>query len=402
VSTPARPVAAGDDPTRPVAPGDAAARRPAALTPLEIASGLVLEDGRPRGRLAGPAGAGPRAALEAAVLPALLRPPCLLSFSGGRDSSAVLALATAVARREGLSPPIPATNRFAHAVAAAESEWQERVVAHLGLRDWVRLDLTDELDVVGPVAEAALRRHGLLWPSNAHFHVPVFEAATGGSVLTGIGGDEALSPSHARLRAVAARRARPRPRDLLRAGFAAAPRAVRRRVIERGLCDHGQWLRPEAERAVRRALAAERAGEPVRWRAWYDWLVGARYLDVGLASLEALAADEAVEVRHPFCDRGFLAALAALPPARRFTTRTEAMDALVGDVLPPGLRARTTKACFDEAFWTDRARAAAAAWDGAGVDPELVDRDRLRAEWASPSPDPRSFTLLQRVLLTPP
>ena len=54
----------------------------------------------------------PRAALEAVVLRALLRPPCLVSFSGGRDSSLVLAIASDVARRHGLPLPVPATNRF--------------------------------------------------------------------------------------------------------------------------------------------------------------------------------------------------------------------------------------------------------------------------------------------------
>jgi hypothetical protein len=84
-----------------------------ALSPLEVASGLVLDPRRSRARLPSVRqGTTPRAALEAAVLPALRRSPCLVSFSGGRDSSAVLAVAASVARREGLPLPIPATNRF--------------------------------------------------------------------------------------------------------------------------------------------------------------------------------------------------------------------------------------------------------------------------------------------------
>ena len=39
---------------------------------------------------------------------------------------------------------------------------------------------TDELDSVGPVAQAVLRRHGPLWPFNAHFHMPLLERASGG------------------------------------------------------------------------------------------------------------------------------------------------------------------------------------------------------------------------------
>ena len=60
-------------------------------------------------------GLTPLAALEEAILPALRRPPCLVSFSGGRDSSCVLAAATRAARREGLQPPVPVTLRVSNA-----------------------------------------------------------------------------------------------------------------------------------------------------------------------------------------------------------------------------------------------------------------------------------------------
>src|SRR3954463_11820790 len=44
----------------------------------------------------------PQDAMAAALGAALARPPCLISFSGGRDSSAMLAMAANIARREGL------------------------------------------------------------------------------------------------------------------------------------------------------------------------------------------------------------------------------------------------------------------------------------------------------------
>jgi asparagine synthase (glutamine-hydrolysing) len=113
-----------------------------------------------------PPAPSPQAALEQSILPALARPPCGVSFSGGRDSSAVLALAAGLARREGLPLPIPVTNRFHHAPRADETAWQERVIEHVRPADWVKLDFTDELDVVGPFATGALRNHGLLWPCN--------------------------------------------------------------------------------------------------------------------------------------------------------------------------------------------------------------------------------------------
>ncbi|HET8757872.1 MAG TPA: asparagine synthase-related protein, partial [Solirubrobacteraceae bacterium] len=201
----------------------------APLTPLELALGVVIGTDPPAERTPA-APRDPLSALEAAVLPALRRPPCLVSFSGGRDSSAVLAVAARVARREGLADPVPVTIRALGAPAADEARWQELVVAHLGLDDWSRLTFADELDVVGPVAAGVLRRHGLLWPFNAHFHVPMLDAARGGALLTGIGGDElfgaATSP---RAAAVLGARVRPVARDVRRVALYLAPRFARRR-----------------------------------------------------------------------------------------------------------------------------------------------------------------------------
>src|SRR5687768_3761316 len=107
------------------------------LTPVETATGIVLGDGADPGPLpAVPPGETALAALERACLPALERGRCCVSFSGGRDSSIVLATATRVARREGLPLPLPVTNRFPLAGHTDESHWQELVVRHLGLDDW--------------------------------------------------------------------------------------------------------------------------------------------------------------------------------------------------------------------------------------------------------------------------
>ena len=366
------------------------------LTPLEVASGLVLGN-EPRDRSA-PVDSDPRRAIERALLEPLRRSPCLVSFSGGRDSSAVLAVAIAVARREGLPPPIPATLRFRGAAASAETEWQEQVVAHLGLQDWIRLDKTDELDCVGPVATECLARYGLLWPSNAHFHAPLFAHAQGGSFLTGIGGDEILGSSrwlHAR--SVLSGRVAPKPRDVLAVGLALAPQQLRRLVIHHRMRAPFPWLRPQALADVERRLADDEAAVPFRWGASIRHAAAQRYLRVGTHSLELLAADQDVALSHPFLDGGFVAALAALPPKQRFHSRREGLDAIVGDVLPEAVRSRRTKASFDGAFWHAHSRELAGRWAGEGVDTRLVDVDRLREQWASDAPDPRTYTLLQSV-----
>jgi asparagine synthase (glutamine-hydrolysing) len=370
------------------------------LSTLEISSGLVLPPRR-RPPALPETDLTPRAAFEAAILPGLRRSPCLVSFSGGRDSSAVLATAAAVARREGLPLPVPITHRFPSAAATQETEWQEQVIAHLGLDDWVRIDAAGDLDCVGPVATEVLRRHGLLWPCNAYFHAPIFEAAAGGAVLTGVGGDEAFSPSSwARALAVLRGRARPGPRNLAHTAFALAPLAVKRTLIRRWLPEICPWLRPEARRRIETFVASEAASEPLRWRRRYRELADSGYMEVSLGSLAALAADRDVELAHPFHDPRFLAALAALSPAQRPASRSEAMTMLVGDLLPPALLNRSTKARFDEVFWTEHSRELVAAWQGEGVDPDLVDLDRLRQEWSSPTPEAHTFTLLQSVWLT--
>ena len=98
------------------------------------------------------------------------------------------------ARRHGLPLPIPATYRFPGIEDADESAWQDSVVRHLDLEDWVRVEVTDELDLVGPVAGPLLRRFGPLWPPNSHFGGLLVPHARGGTFVTGVGGDELLEP----------------------------------------------------------------------------------------------------------------------------------------------------------------------------------------------------------------
>jgi asparagine synthetase B (glutamine-hydrolysing) len=372
------------------------------LTTLEISSGLVLPPSRRAPALPPLApGTTPRLAFEAALRPLLDRSPCLVSFSGGRDSSAVLAVATAVARREGLPLPVPVTHRFPSAALTQETEWQEQVIAHLGLADWLRIDAAGDLDCVGPVATEVLRRHGILWPCNAYFHAPIFEAAAGGAVLTGVGGDEAFSPSSwTQAFDVLRGKARPGPRNLMQVAFAFSPPVVKRTLIRRWLPEVCPWLRPAARARIERFVAAEAASEPLRWKTRYRHLADSGYLEICLESLAELAGGHDVALAHPFHDTAFLAALAALRRGERPRTRTEAMRMLVGDLLPEPVLSRSTKARFDNVFWTEHARALVADWDGEGVDPEIVDVDRLRAEWASETPEAHTFTLLQSVWMT--
>ena len=265
------------------------------------------------------------------------------------------------------------------------------MIGHLGLSDWVRIDAAGDLDCVGPVATEVLRRHGLLWPCNAYFHAPIFEAAAGGAVLTGVGGDEAFSPSSLDPRVQRAEAegppgpAQPQARRLR---VLAAVRQTRRDpplaargvpVAASGGAETGSSAssrpRPPASRcAGRRATAIS----PTR-ATW-------RYASTASAYWPATTT-----WRSPTRSRttAFLAALAALPRGRA------AADTHRGDARHwsatcsrAGVVAFDARRSFDEVFWTEHARALVADWDGEGVDPEIVDIDRLRAEWASGRPRP--------------
>jgi asparagine synthase (glutamine-hydrolysing) len=370
------------------------------LAPLELALGQVVGHDAPAA-LDARGAADPLGALEAAIVGALRRSPCLVSFSGGRDSSAVLAVAVRLARREGLPDPVPATIRAPAAPRSDETEWQELVIAHLGIRDWHRHEATDELDVVGPTAQRILRRHGLLWPFNAHFHSPLLEAARGGTLLTGVGGDELFAAATSRRASAVLRgRLRPKPRDARRIALHAAPRPLRRRWHERtARAVVHPWLTAQGAAAARRALAAVEADEPRGLAARLRHVRSARYLAVGTSSLDHVAADAGAAIAHPLLDLGVWAAMAAHAPAGGYLARSDAMHAIFGDLLPERLRSRPDKAGFDEVFFHDHSRAFAARWDGAGVPGDLVDPEALREHWLGSAVRAQSFTLLQAAWL---
>ena len=83
------------------------------LTSLEVASTYVLGDLPSQPCLPEvPRALHPLQALEDAMLEPLQRGACFVTFSGGRDSSAVLAVAARTAERQDLPAPVPITLRF--------------------------------------------------------------------------------------------------------------------------------------------------------------------------------------------------------------------------------------------------------------------------------------------------
>ncbi|PZF85491.1 asparagine synthase-related protein [Jiangella anatolica] len=345
----------------------------------------------------------PRVALEDAIRPALLRGPCFVSFSGGRDSSAVLAVATALARRDGLPDPVPVTEVYPGVADADESEWQRLVVGHLKLTEWVRLPVSGESDLLGDGARASLLRRGVVWPPPFHVKDPLFATVAGGSMLTGEGGDEVIGPRRVTpVNLLVRLRRRPRPILLAAVGSSLRPAVLRRAAVRRQMAadDQQPWLRADVARAHRRLLAADEAAEPLAWGRSIWWVRHRRAVDAVLTNYAALGAEHDVRVGHPLLDERFLAALAGFGGRWGFAGRTDLMRVLFADLLPEAVLSRASKASFDRAYLGEPTREFARTWDGSGVDTTLVDPDVLRSAWLSDRPSTLSGTLLQQAWLS--
>ena len=363
-------------------------------TPLEIASGIVVgtEPRRFHTHLASTPRSDrivPLRALQAAMLPALRRTPCFVSFSGGLDSSFVLAVATGLASEHGLPAPIPCTWRFSGAPCADESQWQERVIAVLQLSVWVKMQADDDLDLVGPVAQRLLQRHGVLHPVNVHSHLPIVELAAGGSLLTGVGGDQILSGWRS-----GPRRSRPSSlRDVV-------PSPVRAFVRHRRGDDASPWLHDGPSRSTLAAHLHEIAAEPVSFHRRVAWHSTRRDLAMTCSSLDTLAADHDVLLVNPFVDRRFVASLSQVPGIRSPTSRCEVLGAIAAGAVPAVAYASRTKAHFLEVFLRSPTREFVASWDGSGVDPALVDVPSLRRLWSMWPIPPATAGLVQQAWLS--
>jgi asparagine synthase (glutamine-hydrolysing) len=342
----------------------------------------------------------PRSTMERILLGALQRSPCVVAFSGGRDSSAALAEATRVARAHGLEDPVPHTLRFGDAPRTAEDEWQELVIRHLGLENWSRRIVTDELDALGPIALDVIRRYGVHWPPNVHTFQLLLEPARGGALITGNGGDELFSPwAGHRIALLRRGRAFPRRYDVRPLMLYLLPTALLvRRSIRRG---HYRlpWLAPGPAAELQRTFAA---GSVQLEKSWADALedyLSSRYLEVGNGFTGAMARDAGVALVEPFFDPSYVRSVAATAPAEGYGSRTAAMESLFGDLLPPQVSGRSTKAVFTEVFAGPQTRLFAEQWTGAGVDPSLVEPEVLRDVWLAPVIDIRSLVPIQAAWL---
>ena len=367
------------------------------MDPLEIAGGWV--HGYDLDPVPPEPDASPRQVLDHILLRHLTRSPCMIAFSGGRDSSVLLAAAVATARREGLPLPIPITLTYPAAPDADEASWQRQVLDHLGITERVVLVVHDEHDPVGPVATRLLLRHGVMWPPNFAPTWRMMDHARGGVLLTGESGDEVfglkrITPVTKVLKA----RGRADRRIYPYAARALAPAPLRRRAALQQRYRRF-WLREP----VGALLACRDADDVVAYKLHagrHAWQFAARRCARrGYDTVRALGAEIDVDYLQTFGEPDFVAAVAAAAGFWGWTGRTATMRHLFGDLLPRAVLERSTKAIFTDAVFTDHTREFARRWDGDGVDAALVDPDALRDNWLSACPHAPTMGLLQQAWL---
>jgi asparagine synthetase B (glutamine-hydrolysing) len=339
-------------------------------------------------------------ALERVMRSALQRPPCLIAFSGGLDSSTLLAAATRVARREGLPLPIPATMRFPEVPETEESAWQEAVVRELDLDDWHRREMSGELDMVGPAAQAALRGHGLISPGFSYFWVPLLDDASPGTLVTGHDGDGLFGGWRlTRFASLTRRQASFEWNDVRGVFRELAPIPVRRAWYATRTRCTARWVRPKAAAEIARRYARAAAEEPMPWNRRVAWFARSRAHAALRQAFEALGDGAGTRAIHAYLDPVLLAAVARVGGRTGFGDRNSTIRALFGKALPEAVASRRDKVEFSGVYWGPRTREFASRWSGDGVPEDLIDAAALRQEWLEPIPDARSALLLHAVWL---
>jgi asparagine synthase (glutamine-hydrolysing) len=367
------------------------------MDPLEIAGGWVggydpvpFPDGPHE---------SPRTVLDRMLLAHLRQSPCLVAFSGGRDSSVLLAAAVAVARREGLELPLPITLSYPDAADSDEARWQRAVLDHLDVAERIVLTVHGEHDPLGPVATPVLRRHGLVWPPNFAPTVRMMGMAKGGVLLTGEGGDEAFGLKRVTpLTKVLKSRGRAAPGVYADVPSALAPAAFRRRAAFRNRYRR-PWLRPDVEEALSHHDARDVAAFALHAGRNTWQFATRRSARLGYETVRVLGADMDVTYVQAFAEPALVASVASGSGFLGWSGRTATMRDLFGDLLPREILERRTKARFAKAVFTHHTHDFARTWNGSGVDTDLVDPEALRDTWLSPDPHAPSMPLLQQAWL---
>jgi hypothetical protein len=373
---------------------------PAGLTVLDLACGMPL--GQNRKPPAAPRAASLDEACALAWTGSFGLGPCYVPFSGGRESSMWLATATRHARRNGHDDPIPVTLRYPGLASADELRFQERVVSHLGLADWERVEPDGDLDLIGSVAAATLARTGPLWPPHAYILAPLVEAARDGVFAVGTGLIDFFAWWRwAPLAGVLSGQRHPGKRDLALLTTALTPARMRANAARRrGLPPPMPWLRPAAERQALALLRRRQAEVPLRFDRAVVTQVTHRCFDGAAGTFNALGATLGTPVEQPLHQPGVVESVAGAGGWRGFRGPAELLQRVCGELLPPELLVPRRAPDLTHIFFGDASREFARHWSGDGLDESVIDVIALRRNWLSERPDSRTACLLQYAWLT--
>lgn len=347
----------------------------------------------------------PAEALQQILLPFLVRQPCVVMFSGGRDSSIVLGAAVAAARRYGLPLPVAATLRFPSEPSTDESKWQAMMLDKVG-RDveWVKLEFDDELDALGPYATAILGQFGQMWPQGLHCLAPIAELAMGGIVLTGEGGDELFNAHRAGFPLRLVRRRGRVERDIwLRAIRSVGPRALRRVFVNRESLRQvaeRNWLTPDSRQRLSEVVTVRELDRPMHWGRSIGTVPVTRSTLVARWNRDIVFGSRNVQFFDPLLDPVLVRALQNAGGALGYTGRAEAMRVLFGDLVPIELCNRVQKSTFNAPMLGRHTREFVESWDTRGIPLEFVDFDKLTENLLSEAPAACNIGMMHRAWVT--
>jgi len=288
-------------------------------------------------------------------------------FSGGVDSSIVLTAASAVARTDGLPPPVAVALAFDDRPDSDESDYRDAVARHLGLKGISVAAASMDATIFRAQAARRLALPDL--PADLSGRPLRFAAqAAGASVaLTGVGPDTLFAGSIFHYADLIARGhilgATRRyfldrvtecsgwsPGAFMKAGMwpllSSRQRAFLRRPARRlsGIGAHRAWLRlPRAEGPV--------VPDPPPGVPYSTWEITCALRDgwgsFFLESAERTASEAGFEDRHPFMDASIVRFALSLPEDQRRRGRiTKFVLREAVPELPPAIATRTTKADF--------------------------------------------------------
>ena len=219
---------------------------------------------------------------------------------------------------------------------------------HLGLGEWHRVVLHDEVDAIGPLARTRLVAHGVLWPPNLAGDVPLIEAVPGGSLIDGEGGDEVLGDTWHRVAELQQLVRAPWPLRKRRCG---TPSSLRSRT---GPDVRRPWTlgRPADVAPGGRSRTRARGARPLRGAPPAPFSVSLQMVPrrrrqvLAARNRALLVAPYGVEISSPLLHPDVVHALAQQGGALGPGDRTAVLRDLVPDLFPDEVLGRTSKAVF--------------------------------------------------------